>query len=256
MFDGSYFRNYAVGFEDWERGYRARLYYYRSLSTALLRLKSDVADVAEIGCGLGMFSYCLLSRAPGLALRASDISQYAVDVARKKLAKFNNAQVETGDAENVSLPTSSFDAVISLDVVEHLLHPESMISEVSRILRPGGVFLFTTPNGRSIGARFKRRASKAQLASVAGSRWLWFADRDATHVNVRNPNDWRNLCLSMGLQLVRDGSDGCWDTPYVRGIPLIVQKIICNGSHRILMRITPRLPWLLGENYIGFWRKP
>jgi SAM-dependent methyltransferase len=256
LFDGNYFDSYAKGIGDWDRGYRERLYYYRSLRTALLRLKPEPKQVAEIGCGLGMFSYALLSAMPHLVLRASDISAYATAIAREKLAPFQNARVEQEDAESGLLAPSSCDIVVSLDVVEHLSHPERLIENALNALRSGGIFLFTTPNATSLGARLKKRKVATRSLTADDSRWTWFADRDPTHVSVRSPEEWRELCRASGFELIKDGSDGCWDTPYVRGVPVIVQKLLCNGSHRILMRMSPRLPWFLGENYVGFWRKP
>lgn len=256
MFDAKYFQTYAKDINDWDRGYRERLYYYKSLRGALLRVKGDPVNVAEIGCGLGMFSYALLSARPHLMLRASDISDHAVAIAGKKLSRFPNAQVRLGNAEDIALPSGSCDVVVSLDVVEHLPQPEQMISHVFRILRPGGIFLFTTPNARSLGARLKMHIPVNDPGAARESRWTWVAHRDLTHINIRTPEQWRDACIAAGFVRVSDGSDGCWDTPYVRGVPLLLQQLLCNGSHRLLMRLSPRLPWFLGENYIGFWRKP
>jgi 2-polyprenyl-3-methyl-5-hydroxy-6-metoxy-1,4-benzoquinol methylase len=256
LFDSSYFQSYARDPGDWERGYRARLYYYKSLLNALFHLKRDPVEVAEIGCGLGMFSYALLSARPQLVLRASDISDYAVSVAGQKLARFPNAQVQLVNGEEIGLRSDSCDVVVSLDVVEHLPRPERMLDQVFHALKPGGLFLFTTPNGRSLGARLKRHVPMDDPGAARDSHWIWSAHKDPTHVNIRKPDEWRRACTAAGFSLVRDGSDGCWDTPYVRGVPLFIQKLIFNGSHRLLMRLSPRLPWQLGENYIGFWRKP
>jgi hypothetical protein len=131
-----------------------------------------------------------------------------------------------------------------------------MLQQVFYALKPGGIFLFTTPNSRSLGARLKKHVPIDDRAAAQDSPWVWSAHKDPTHVNIRNPDEWRRACREIGLSLVSDGSDGCWDTPYVRGVPVLLQKLLFNGSHRILMRLTPRLPWFLGENYIGFWRKP
>jgi len=51
----------------------------------------------------------------------------------------------------LSLPfkDESFDLITANMVVEHVLHPEQMLREVRRVLAPGGVFLFHTPNRAS-----------------------------------------------------------------------------------------------------------
>ncbi len=50
-------------------------------------------------------------------------------------------------------PDSTFDLVTANMVVEHLLDPEADFAEVSRVLRPGGSFLFLTPNARGYAPR-------------------------------------------------------------------------------------------------------
>lgn len=50
------------------------------------------------------------------------------------------------DAGCIPYPDKTFDVVFSDNVVEHLEDPASVFSEVCRVLKPGGVFLFKTPN--------------------------------------------------------------------------------------------------------------
>lgn len=51
-----------------------------------------------------------------------------------------------GDITNLPFADSSFDLVTANMVVEHLAAPDVQFQEVSRILKPGGVFIFHTPN--------------------------------------------------------------------------------------------------------------
>lgn len=47
---------------------------------------------------------------------------------------------------NIPYDDETFDVVISDNVLEHLAQPESVFAEISRVLKPDGVFLFKTPN--------------------------------------------------------------------------------------------------------------
>lgn len=51
-----------------------------------------------------------------------------------------------GSAHQLPLKSNSLDLVTTNMVVEHLDDPERQFQEVSRVLRPGGIFLFHTPN--------------------------------------------------------------------------------------------------------------
>jgi len=69
-------------------------------------------------------------------------------------SEFFGTEIEPGDIvngvrneniENLSFPSASLDFILSLDVLEHVPHPDTAFEEVFRCLRPGGVFVFTVP---------------------------------------------------------------------------------------------------------------
>ena len=52
-----------------------------------------------------------------------------------------------GDMTDSGLPSESFDLVISVEVIEHVDEDDKFVSEIGRVLKPGGRFIMTTPNG-------------------------------------------------------------------------------------------------------------
>lgn len=64
--------------------------------------------------------------------------------------------VITGRGEHLPFAGESFDLVVSVWVLEHLRSPESVFCEVRRVLRPGGRFVFLTPNLRNPLLAFNR----------------------------------------------------------------------------------------------------
>lgn len=66
---------------------------------------------------------------------------------RVKRGRSNIEAVIFGDMTRSELPSESFDLIVSVEVLEHVEEDELFVSEVVRVLKPGGRFLMTTPNG-------------------------------------------------------------------------------------------------------------
>ncbi len=58
----------------------------------------------------------------------------------------NNIEYYKADLTNIPKENESVDIVISRSVFEHLSEPLKVYNEISRILKPGGIFVFLTPN--------------------------------------------------------------------------------------------------------------
>ena len=70
------------------------------------------------------------------------------EIVRQIRARRSNVRdVLLDDMTRSQLPDSEFDCVVSIEVLEHVEDDASFVREVSRVLKPGGVFLMTTPNG-------------------------------------------------------------------------------------------------------------
>ena len=74
-----------------------------------------------------------------------DVEPEAVEYARGRY-KHAGLEYRTGDAQSIDLPDNSFDVVVSFETIEHLPDYVAYLREVRRVLRPGGVFLLSTPN--------------------------------------------------------------------------------------------------------------
>lgn len=89
-------------------------------------------DALDLGCGDGFWTE---------KLQAQGWNVVAIDAA----VEYNDARVVD---INHGLPfaDNSFDLVLSLEVIAYLHNPEFIITEIKRVLRPGGVYIITTPN--------------------------------------------------------------------------------------------------------------
>lgn len=92
-------------------------------------------------------------------------------VSRLKKKRSNIENFIFGDMTNSDLPSESYDLVVSVEVLEHVEEDEKFVSEVCRVLKPGGRFIMTTPNGDFLENRnpdHKRHYQRGQLASLIG----------------------------------------------------------------------------------------
>lgn len=100
---------------------------------------TSASRVLDLGCGRGGV----------VELFWRDVALAAgVDADASSLAEHRAAgmPVLLGRGESLPFVDGSFDLVVCLWVLEHLRRPEEVLREVSRVLRPGGHFVFLTPN--------------------------------------------------------------------------------------------------------------
>ena len=85
--------------------------------------------------------------ARGAQVTGIDPAEVAIDAARAHARKGGlRIGYDVGVGESLPYNTASFDAVVCVDVLEHVADLNKVLSEVARTLRPGGMFLFDTIN--------------------------------------------------------------------------------------------------------------
>jgi len=106
-----------------------------------------------------------------------------VDADREALAEAQKLGIETRWADlDEALPfeDAAFDVVVAGELLEHLRDPRRVVSEVLRVLRPGGTFVGSVPNAYRL---------KNRLRFVLGRK----PEEDPTHLQMFSPNDIRAL---------------------------------------------------------------
>ena len=102
-------------------------------------------DVLDLGCAGGFMAEALARR--GAHVTGIDPAEDAIDAARAH-ARESGLRIgyDVGVGEALPYESASFDAVVCVDVLEHVADLTKVLSEVARTLRPGGLFLFDTIN--------------------------------------------------------------------------------------------------------------
>jgi len=190
----------------------------------------------EIGSGMGHLIGSLEAEFETVAL---DINPWALKQSRDVASQTN---LNAGSAEQLPFADASFGVVIIKHVIEHLRDPELAISELGRILAPGGILILATPNLDSL------------LKPLKGDDWIGY--QDPTHIALKPPAEWLSLLRSANLNPLKNFSDGFWDVPYIPIIPAMLQKLIF-GSLGGLQAVlgTPFLPMKWGESIMVIARK-
>jgi len=150
------------GFKSWLRSVLVSLYEsIKLLPLGVLGLTAEkrqfstmfLADlspgrVLDVGCGDGRFLYRMHQR--GWSVAGLDFDLNAIEAAKEKYAKFGFELLQT-DLFSARFPDNSFDAVTMNHVIEHVPDPVALLTEVRRILKPGGRLVSITPNIQSWG---------------------------------------------------------------------------------------------------------
>lgn len=113
----------------------------KRMAAALSAVGPGPKRVLDFGCGTGAGSKLLI--AAGHTVTGVDASESGIQLAR--------AQVPSGtfhhldDESDLPFENATFDACVCTEVIEHLLDVRGFLSEMHRVLVPGGILFITTP---------------------------------------------------------------------------------------------------------------
>lgn len=168
--------------------------YHRPIVSELSSALS--ASVGPEVLNLGSGPFFELSTLPNLHKRFTlcDIDPRALSVAREiHGAALAGTDTLTPGAP-LPYPTAHFDAVVSMDVIEHLVDPLPWLSDALRVLKPGGLLFLTTPNYAS---RSLRAIENTALEAIARAQGF---SRKELHPSKLDAPSLRSLLARAGSQ--------------------------------------------------------
>ena len=114
----------------------------------------------DIGCANGQILYGM--KKLGWSVTGNDLNDGALEIARS-----HQLNVIHGTLEQCNFENGTFDAINIGDLIEHVRSPRRLMTEVYRILRPGGVVVIRTPNAESGLAK-----TSLALSRLTGFPWV------------------------------------------------------------------------------------
>jgi len=114
----------------------------RAFVDALLAMTPDLSSVLDVGTGTARIPLTLWQLAPASRIRALDLADAMLDVARKNVVAAGAAgaiELVRGDGKRLPFADGSHHVVMSNSIVHHVPEPASAFAEMVRVLAPGGV---------------------------------------------------------------------------------------------------------------------
>ncbi|MDQ1898846.1 class I SAM-dependent methyltransferase [Paracoccus sp. WLY502] len=169
-------RSYARWAPIYDRTFGAVTDVGRRRATALLsELGGSVLEVG-VGTGLALRHYGPQVRVTGVDYSAEMLEKARAKVAADGLA--NVAALHRMDARELAFPDESFDHVAAMHVISVVPDPEKVMSEMARVVRPGGSVVIVNHFARKRGALAMAERVAAPLADLLG----WHSDFDRSRV--------------------------------------------------------------------------
>lgn len=195
----------------------------------------------DIGCGDGRLMALLAEQTGRRELVGVDLDEREVAAARTSGAY---ALTHVASADAIPEPAASFDFAFSNSTLEHVGPLAGTLAEIARLLRPGGILVFTVPS---------HEFHAALAGPLVGSRegYLRAIDRRCAHLRYPDPEAWRAHLAGAGLELVEAspylsaGEVRRWETisRLTAGVlHTLMRRHPIEIQHRLGMRRGQRLP--------------
>ena len=192
-----YNRRYLNGYREKIRGYEfARWRTLDHLIRKILQLNS-AKTVVDYGCGSGLHVNLWRKVFPLADLYFCDISPVALE---KLINKYPEFKLKCAEVKEKRAPFNNdfFDVVVSIEVMEHVENLNDYLNDVYRLLKPEGIFIWTTPcaNRFSIEHIFNILTNQIEKTSEGYRRWKW---EEPTHLRRLKSNEIRNKLQEIGF---------------------------------------------------------
>lgn len=113
-------------------------------------IEKSASKVLDIGSADGTFTKVILDKSGAKEVIGIDVLKTSVDWSNKHWKKNKKLKFMIGDAHNLKFKDATFDAVVALEVLEHVFHPEKVLREIKRVLVKGGYAILLVPTDSTL----------------------------------------------------------------------------------------------------------
>lgn len=173
--------------------------YWRELRQNL----SEAAVWLDLGCGRQLFTEWMVAEQQEMIRRSKQL--VGIDLNRASLLRHEGLRDRVeGSLERLPFRDGAFDLVTANMVVEHLRDAPEILQEIRRVLKPGGLFIFHTPNYLNFsifGASLVPQPLKNRLVRFFEERKE--EDVFPTFYRMNTPKAIQRLSAAVGFSVVR-----------------------------------------------------
>jgi SAM-dependent methyltransferase len=208
------------------------------------------APQLDLGSGDGHFASVAFDRQPEIGLDpwVEPMGEARIRSAYQMLVLGEGARIPAADA--------SFNTITSVSVLEHIPEIDPVIGEVTRVLKPGGKFVFCVPNHRFPELLSVRRLLDSIGLRSLGKSYSRFFNRIARHAHTESPEIWQDRLEKAGLELV-----DTWDYfppaalrilewGHAFGLPAWVSKKLFGKWILVPRRWNLAIPWQMTRKFM------
>jgi len=206
--------------------------------------------VLDIGSGDGHFASVAFDRKLSVG-----IDPWAAPMKEAKIRDAYQLLVQ-GEGAEIPFPRAVFSTVISTSVLEHIPDIEPVLSDIARVLNPGGKFVFCVPNHRFPEMLWGRKTLMRLGLEKLGKKYSRFFNRIARHAHTDSPETWIERLTSAGFEVVET-----WDyfSPkalyilewgHLFGLPSLITKKLFKKWILVPKRWNLAIPWQLTRKFM------
>ena len=184
-------------------------------SIKILMQDNNLKRVLDVGCGTGKIVQFFNQQ--GFNAIGCDKSKIAIEVAKKVSKK----SFIVASATKLPFKTGSFDLVISISTIEHLIQDDvrQFLQEACRVLKPHGFIFMITPNYAS------------PLRYLLGKKWFGYSD--PTHITFFTPKMLSTRLVQSGFKNIKLRLKTAYNVPsnlhlpgFLRQLPMPIKNAL------------------------------